>query len=142
MRICFADVCLFKPKKKSRNTQDLRLCFMKDVHTIKNEEVAGEYCELCLYVASNCSFFQSLIQHTCCREKGAKKADAFFTGNGSSHRTHITRYPPVGLKSIRSLELMHVRFHYARYLQICEAKGIEPRAHAPEEFQKKNKYVT
>jgi hypothetical protein len=26
-----ADVCLFKPKKKSRNTQDLRLCFTKDV---------------------------------------------------------------------------------------------------------------
>jgi hypothetical protein len=39
-------------------------------------------------------------------------------------------------------ELMGFRFHYRRYLEICETKGIEPKAHAPEEFQKKNKYVT
>jgi hypothetical protein len=37
---------------------------------------------------------------------------------------------------------MGFRFHYRRYLEICEAKGIEPKARAPEEFQKKNKYVT
>ena len=40
------------------------------------------------------TFFHLVIQHACPREKGAKKADAFFTGNGSSHQTHITRYLP------------------------------------------------
>ncbi len=34
---------------------------------------------------------------------------------------------------------MGFRFHYRRYLGICEAKGIEPKARAPDEF--KNKYV-
>ena len=48
-------------------------------------------------------------------------------------------YPLVSLKLS---ELIGFRFHYCRYLEICEAKGIEPKARAPKEFQKKNKYVT
>jgi len=86
-----AAVCLFKPKKKSLNMQDLRLCFTKDTRLIKNEQVAGEYCKLCLYVANLCLSWP-LIQHTYPREKGTKKVDAFFIRNGTSHRTHITRY--------------------------------------------------
>jgi len=38
-------------------------------------------------------------------------------------------------------DLIGFRFHYRRYLEICEEKGIEPKAHMPDELQKKNKYV-
>ncbi len=86
-----ADVCLFKPKKKSWNMQDLQLYFTKDTCLIKNKQVAGKYCKLCLYVANLCLSWP-LIQHTYPREKGTKKADAFFTKNGISHQTHIIRY--------------------------------------------------
>ncbi|KIL54387.1 hypothetical protein M378DRAFT_18934 [Amanita muscaria Koide BX008] len=49
----------------------------------------------------------------------ALKADAFFTGNISALRTHITR------------------FHYDVYLNLCKAKEVEPKAHAPEDWGKK-----
>jgi predicted HicB family RNase H-like nuclease len=38
-------------------------------------------------------------------------------------------------------DLIGFRFHYRQYLEICEEKGIEPKARAPDELQKKNKYV-
>ena len=46
------------------------------------------------------------------------------------------------LLNLKLSELIGFRFHYHRYLEICEAKGIEPKARTLEEFQKKNKYVT
>ncbi|KAF8622375.1 hypothetical protein AX15_007067 [Amanita polypyramis BW_CC] len=86
---------VWKPKKKSHATCDIQLIFKKDVCNIKGNPVVGEYCQLCL-------------------ENGTARKNAFFTGNVSSHHTHITR------------------FHYYEYVSRCKAKQIEPKAHPPE----------
>ncbi|KAM6498412.1 hypothetical protein JOM56_006360 [Amanita muscaria] len=93
-----------KAKKKNRLTRDLRLCFKKDVREVKGVERAGEYCNLCL-------------------QAKVSKAEAFFTGNVTTQRTHITR------------------FHYQEYLKLCESKNIDPKAHAPHGWKKNDKYV-
>jgi hypothetical protein len=41
-------VSFSKPKKKSNATCDIRLIFKKDIHDVKGEPTAGEYCQLCL----------------------------------------------------------------------------------------------
>ncbi|KAM6494942.1 hypothetical protein JOM56_009565 [Amanita muscaria] len=91
-------------KKKSPATRDVQLVFKKGTCFVSNkkgsEERAGEYCQL---------------------QKGIGKAEAFFTGNVSALRTHITR------------------FHYDAYLDLCKAKEIEPKAHAPEDWGKKKR---
>lgn len=69
-----------------------------------------------------CKWFYSVtlasIESFCMylREDGTPKKNAFFTGNVSSHRTHITR------------------FHYKEYVSRCKEKQIEPKAHAPDKL--------
>ncbi len=38
-------------RKKSSETQDIRLVFKKDTRVIKEKATAGHYCQLCLYVS-------------------------------------------------------------------------------------------
>ena len=63
------------------------------------------------------------------------KADAFFHGNGSVHRKHITRYV---FKTLIHLPIHDVasRFHYAKYA-LCKSKNIEAKAHPPADWGKK-----
>ncbi|SJL04268.1 uncharacterized protein ARMOST_07629 [Armillaria ostoyae] len=63
-------------RKKSSETQGIRLVFKKDTRVIKEKATAGHYCQLCL-------------------KKGQTKSKSFMTGNVTAQRSHITRsmYP-------------------------------------------------
>ena len=64
------------------------------------------------------------------RDEGIKKSQAFFMGNVTSHRQHITRYL-LSFVLIRCVELMLRRTHYSEYLIFCESKNIVPKAYPP-----------
>ena len=70
---------------------------------------------------------------------GIKKAHTFFTGNGTSHRKHITRYLCLSSCSIY-ITITH-RFHYKDYLTLCASKNITAKAHPPENWKDDKRWV-
>jgi hypothetical protein len=67
------------------------------------------------------------------------KADAFLYGNVSAQRTHITRHV-FKASLLFSIHDVASRFHYAKYLELCKSKNVEPKARPPMDWGKK-KYV-
>ncbi|KAM6502733.1 hypothetical protein JOM56_002710 [Amanita muscaria] len=91
-----------RPRKKSRATRDIRLFCTKDARIVRGqkgqlEERAGHYCQACLAAK-------------------VQKANAFFTGNVTSLRKHLSRH------------------HYA--------KSVEAKAHPPSGWKPKKPVQT
>ena len=69
------------------------------------------------------------------KDDSKTKADAFFYGNVSAQRSHITRY--VFKSSFFFLiHDMVFRFHYAKYLALCKSKNVEAKARQPTDWGK------
>ena len=65
------------------------------------------------------------------------KPGAFFTGNVSALRTHLSRYV---LSFIFSFSVLKIcRNHYTEYLERCKAKNVEAKAHPPKDWKGPNK---
>lgn len=61
------------------------------------------------------------------------KSGAFFTGNGSALRTHLSRYVLLFFFSFSGLNIC--RSHYDEYLEGCKAKNVEAKAHPPKDWK-------
>lgn len=99
-----------RPRKRSRATRDIRLFCTKDARMVRGqkgqlEERAGHYCQACLAAK-------------------VQKANAFFTGNVTSLRKHLSRH------------------HYGEYLELCAAKSVEAKAHPPSGWNPKKPVQT
>jgi hypothetical protein len=70
------------------------------------------------------------------KDDSKTKADAFFYGNVSAQRSHITRYVFKASFFFLLIHDMIFRFHYAKYLALCKSKNVEAKARPPTDWGK------